>query len=155
MESNIKIFEHALSANDCRELIHYLLNENSDSVSLDYNSLKRIKVIDHKIVCRLSKLCNIDFDRAFIMKYDAGIGSPLHHDNYSIENSENVYNAWRYSGVVFLNQEFDGGELVYPNQGIAIKPVVGNMVIAPADETAPHFVNPPSSDRYVLVLRII
>lgn len=155
MESNIRFYEHALSQSECDELIRFLYKDTFNSVSLDYNSLKRTKAIDHDIVKKLSVKCGINFDRAFIMKYNASIGSPMHTDNYSIENNEEVFNSWKYSGVVFLNQEFDGGELVYPNQGIFIKPITGNMVIAPADESAPHFVNPPSSDRYVLVLRII
>jgi hypothetical protein len=155
MESNINFFEHVLSNDDCQTLINYLLNDTLKAVSLDYINLKRTRALEHDIVIDLSKKLNINFDRAFVMQYSAGIGSVLHNDNYSIEESREVFNAWKYSGVVFLNQEFDGGELVYPNQGITIKPVTGNMVIAPADESAPHSVNPPSADRYVLVLRII
>ena len=160
MESNINFFEHVLSNDDCQTLINYLLNATPVPagtpvpVSLDYNNLKRTRALEHYIVIDLSKKLNINFDRAFVMHYNAGIGSVLHNDNYSIEESREVFNAWKSSAVVFLNQEFDGGELIYPNQGITIKPVTGNMVIAPADG-APHFVSPSSSDRYVLVLRII
>jgi len=155
MESNINFFEHVLSNDDCQTLINYLLNATSKTVPLDYNNLKRTRALEHYIVIDLSKKLNINFDRAFVMHYNAGIGSALHNDNYSFEESREVFNAWKSSAVVFLNQEFDGGELIYPNQGITIKPVTGNMVIAPADESAPHFVSPSSSDRYVLVLRII
>ena len=155
MESNINFFEHVLSNDDCQTLIDYLLNDTSKAVSLDFNNRKRTRALEHKIVIDLSKKLNINFDRAFIMHYNAGRGSILHTDNYSFEDSQEVFNAWKYSAVVFLNQEFDGGELTYPNQGITIKPVTGNMIIAPADDSAPHFVTPPSADRYVLVLRII
>jgi hypothetical protein len=155
MESNINFFEHVLSNDDCQTLINYLLNATPKAVSLDYNNLKRTRALEHNIVIDLSKKLNINFDRAFVMHYNAGIGSVLHNDNYSIEESREVFNVWKSSAVVFLNQEFDGGELTYPNQGITIKPVTGNMIIAPADDSAPHFVTPPSADRYVLVLRII
>ena len=154
MQSNIRFYEHALSESECNELIRYLY-KTSILTDLDYNKLKRTRALEHDIVKKLSKKYDIDFDRAFIMKYNANIGSPTHTDNYSIENNQEVFNSWKYSGIVFLNQDFEGGELVYPDQGITIKPITGNMLIAPADEGAPHFVTPPSSDRYVLVLRII
>lgn len=155
MESNIKFFEHVLSERECHTLIHYLLYGVNTSHSLDYNKLLRTNALDHEIIKKLGKQYNILIDRAFVMKYEKGHGSPLHSDNYSIESGDVVNHQWKYSAVIFLNQEFAGGELIYPDQGIIIKPVTGNMVIAPADESSPHFVNPPTADRYVLVLRII
>lgn len=155
MVFEIKIAYNVLTTEQCNVLIDHLKMVSNDAPVLDYNSLKRTKVTEHEVVKELSKLYELNYDRAFVMHYPAGIGSPLHVDNYSIENKVEVIHSWKESIIVFLNENFDGGELIYPNQGLCIKPKTGNMLITPADFSSPHFVNPPSSDRYVLVLRII
>ncbi len=155
MEYNIKFSERALNVNHCNELIEYLNNSKFDAPKLDYNNLKRVKVTEHPIVKSLERRYFLLFDRAFVMVYPPGVGSPLHTDINSIEDGENVTHIWKYSGIVFLNDNFNNGELIYPDQGIAIKPKTGNMIIAPADLTYPHLVNAADSERYVLVLRII
>jgi hypothetical protein len=155
MGSNIQIFERALTKEECEELIGVLVDVNYDAPTLDYNSLKRTKVTEHKIVKKLSTKYDLKYDRAFVMWYPNGVGSPLHIDNYSVEDKQEVFHCWKSSAVLFLNENFDGGELIYPDQGVTIKPKIGNMVIAPADDKSPHYVNAPSSDRFVLVLRLI
>lgn len=155
MASNIKLFERALSAEHCKELIDFLSTVSSDAPTLNYNTLKRTKVTEHHIVKNLSFKYDLTYDRAFVMRYWAGVGSPLHIDNYSIEDGQEIFHSWKSSAVIFLNENFENGELVYPDQGLTIKPKTGNMVIAPADYSSPHFVNPASSERFVLVLRLI
>ena len=44
----------------------------------------------------------------------------------------------RLSVIAFCNDDFDGGELVFPRQGITIKPELGMMVIFPSGFTHPH-----------------
>ena len=42
------------------------------------------------------------------MRYLPGVGSELHFDNYSLENGEQIMYNWKSSGIIFLNEEFDG-----------------------------------------------
>lgn len=44
----------------------------------------------------------------------------------------------RLSLIAFCNDDFDGGELVFPRQGITITPEPGTMVIFPSGFTHPH-----------------
>lgn len=44
----------------------------------------------------------------------------------------------RLSLVLFCNDDFDGGELVFPRQGLTIKPETGLMVMFPSGFTHPH-----------------
>lgn len=60
--------------------------------------------------------------------------------NYHIHKNE-------YSIVLFLNDNFDGGELIFPN--ITIKPLKNMLVYFTGDE--PHYVNNTNGDRYTLV----
>ena len=155
MAFDIKFAENSLTPKQCDELIIHLIQFSDKApADLNYNTLTRVRVTDHEVVKHLAKTYNLSYSKAFVMHYPSGIGSPLHVDNYSIENKVEVTHSWKESVIVFLNENFDGGELIYPNQGLTIKPRTGNMLIAPADLSSPHFVKPASSDRYVLVLRI-
>lgn len=43
--------------------------------------------------------------------------------------------------VIYLNDDFDGGEIYYPNQNISYKPKSKSMIIHPATEKYTHGVN--------------
>lgn len=44
----------------------------------------------------------------------------------------------RLSGVYFCNDDFDGGELVFPRQGLVVGPEKGMLVLFPSGFTHPH-----------------
>lgn len=54
------------------------------------------------------------------------------------------------SGVLYLNDEYSGGELSFPNQGFSIKPEAGSMIIFPS--TMPYIHDPQpahGAERYI------
>jgi hypothetical protein len=52
--------------------------------------------------------------------------------------------------VLYLNDDYEGGELYYPNLEITIKPEAGSLVIHPGNEDYLHGVSPVTSGlRYV------
>lgn len=58
----------------------------------------------------------------------------------------------RLSVVIFCNDNFEGGDLVFPRQGLTIKPEAGQMVIFPSGFTHPHEVEPiTGGTRYSIV----
>lgn len=46
------------------------------------------------------------------------------------------------SALYYLNQDFDGGEIVFPSIGLTIKPTTGMLIAFPSDEHHTHLVNP-------------
>lgn len=65
-----------------------------------------------------------------------------HHD----EESKNAYGV-----VIYVNDNYEGGELVYTNIGLSLKPKAGMMLVHPASEYFSHKVNTVSgNDRYVI-----
>lgn len=46
------------------------------------------------------------------------------------------------SVVVFLNDDFDGGELVFPQQQLRVSPQLGRVVLFPSSFLFPHEVTP-------------
>jgi hypothetical protein len=98
-----------------------------------------------------------NLDIATFLCYPAGAFNHPHADNSIIENGEiKRIKPWTHSAIVFLNKDFVGGELVYPNQGCTFAPTIGTYVLAPADIEYVHHVNKIRiGQRLALVLRLI
>lgn len=57
-----------------------------------------------------------------------------------------------YAAVIYLNDDYTYGEVIFPEQGLELKPAPGSMLMFSSGETHPHGVNPPGPGplRYVL-----
>jgi len=66
-----------------------------------------------------------------------------------VDNHVDPYVA--YAAVVYLNDDYLHGEVIFPEQGLELKPKPGSMLMFSAGETHPHGVNPPGPGpmRYV------
>lgn len=122
--------------------------------------VKKIECTHHNIVKLCLNRLNINessLEYASIVFYPTGSYNALHADNCSIDNGVvTKHRDWTHTGIIFLNSEFTGGELVYPNQGCVFYPTIGTMIIAPADENYPHFVNKiTAGERFTLVFRFV
>jgi Rps23 Pro-64 3,4-dihydroxylase Tpa1-like proline 4-hydroxylase len=73
----------------------------------------------------------IDTDSA-IKKYNVGTEMGPHAD----QNDGDA--RLRYSIVSYLNDDYEGGELAFPNQNVTIKPQAGSIVIFPSSEPYLH-----------------
>lgn len=59
-----------------------------------------------------------------------------------------------YSSLVYLNDDYEGGELVFPEYGLEIKPKAGDVVTFPTNAMYIHAVNKINSGtRYNVVLK--
>jgi predicted 2-oxoglutarate/Fe(II)-dependent dioxygenase YbiX len=66
-----------------------------------------------------------------ISKYFTGTSMGKHVDSSPEPTTENI------SAVLYLNDNYSGGEISFPDQGITIKPSAGSLVIFPS--TAPFY----------------
>jgi hypothetical protein len=57
-----------------------------------------------------------------------------------------------YAAVVYLNDDYNYGEIIFPEQGLELKPKAGSMLLFSSGESHPHGVNPPGAGplRYVV-----
>jgi hypothetical protein len=62
------------------------------------------------------------------------------------ENQASVFGSMS----LFMNT-IEGGELVFPEQEIEVKPEAGTALFFPASYAYPHFTKPSKQDRYVIV----
>jgi hypothetical protein len=83
-----------------------------------------------------------------VLRYlDGGAYHTVHSDFYPY----GMYNRRHLTGVGFLNDVAEGGELVFPQQNDAIRPQAGRFVIFPSGWTHSHKTLPPvGQSRYVL-----
>lgn len=68
----------------------------------------------------------------------------LYYDNNNMtDGKKNVH--WDFSNitvVICLNDDYDGGELVFPRQEVACKLKKGDLILFPGGLTHPHFAEP-------------
>jgi len=85
----------------------------------------------------LSHNINAGFSDQFrINKYFEGKGMGPHVDNFFDEDQEAGTNL-ALSLVIYLNDDCEGGEIEFKDQGIILKPEAGSMIIFPSKK--PYF----------------
>jgi prolyl 4-hydroxylase len=73
----------------------------------------------------------IDGDEGFIvLRYKEG--------NFIDEHADRATARRILSGLIYLNDDFEGGELIFPRQNLTIKPEAGMVVMFPASFAYPH-----------------
>ena len=128
-----------------------------DGLERNYG-IKKVKCLDNEIVQQLISRQRLNVESATILYYPRGSRNETHSDNSIVKADGSIERVrdWTSTAVVFLNKNYVGGELVYPNQGSMFAPTLGTMVVASADHEYSHFVKPVvQGERLTLVLRII
>lgn len=112
---------------------HQSLNSFSAVQSEDFETIKEIiSLIKNKI--------NIDFSTPDLYLENVGIKTnfagesiPLHYDASGITLGRREYAAHLY-----LNNDFTGGEICYPNQDFSEKPECNTLILFPTTEEYSH-----------------
>lgn len=93
-----------------------------------------------------------------ILVYHPGGHYKPHIDGEALFNDGSGQLRWKrnverdISMVIYLNDNFEGGEIVFPHQAISIKPRKGMMVAFPSTHHFLHGVNPVTNGvRYAIV----
>lgn len=60
-------------------------------------------------------------------KWEPGAYARIHSDNTDEHGNSGAFTRSRYAAFLYLNDNFDGGLLQFPSQGISIKPEVGML----------------------------
>lgn len=94
----------------------FIINTINDAI----NSCSKDYAIKHKGLS-IGSLSPIS-----ISKYFAGKSMGPHVDNYNDDPNKTI------SVVLYLNDNYEGGELNFPEQDICIKPEAGSLVIFPS-----------------------
>lgn len=85
----------------------------------------------------------------FIRKYRAGKGMGAHYDKYPDPDNETVLSA-----VIYVNDDYEGGDIVFPDFDLAIKPEAGSVLIFPAGPDYVHEAKPSGTGANRIVIPI-
>ena len=100
------------------------------------------------IVFTINSLISNVFNEQHIVKsyffscMEAGAFNDIHMDNYYQDDDGEIHQRLQYisnkSGLLYLNDDYEGGELIFPNQKISLKPETGTLVFFEGDYEKPH-----------------
>ena len=134
-----------------------------DVLHVDYDPiLPEIKDLMDNVVHRLiNPFYNFKINTSEppqFLKYEVGGHYKPHYDGVARWRNPDGTEIWKktsdrdLSAVIFLNDEFEGGEFVFPDLRIRIRPEPGLMVCFPSTEDYLHQVEPVTKGtRYSLV----
>lgn len=77
--------------------------------------------------------------------YTSGIGLKMHSDDHVLRSDGSVLTRDVQRGItaiLYLNSDFDGGEIHFPRQGLELRPSAGTLLIFPSNRNFPHEVKP-------------
>lgn len=92
---------------------------------------------------------NVKRDEGYtVMRYGPGDSCGMHSDTWQdLQVTQRVV-----SGIITLNSDYEGGELVFPRQGVLVRPETGMVILFPSSHAFPHQVLPViSGHRYAIV----
>lgn len=76
--------------------------------------------LDPKTICKIGY---------HTQKWEPGAYARLHSDNTDAHGKSGAFTRSRYAGFLYLNDDFEGGLLRFPDQDIEIKPEVGMLAV--------------------------
>lgn len=85
-------------------------------------------------------------------KWDVGGFANPHSDNSDFEGNPNAFEINKYVAILYLNDDYEGGTLYFPDHGIEFKPNAYSLVVFPGGVENVHGVNEiTSGTRYTMV----
>lgn len=154
----IYIISDFISQDQVKEVMDFL-QENKNNVFKLEETNPNSRMMANRIIDIVGKglsIEDIDFDPIFdglysplsiknIMKYEIGEEFPSHHDSGEYCP---IQSDWGL--VLYINDNFEGGELFYPEKNITYVPKSGDLVIHGASEEFAHGTTPIiSGTKYV------
>jgi Rps23 Pro-64 3,4-dihydroxylase Tpa1-like proline 4-hydroxylase len=155
--NNLKIIKNFLLEETCIDLIKEVnLIVKQPNLSFwdqimysNKNIAHQINNIIPKIKTIIKNEFNIDVSEKKdprVAKWGPGTFLKTHVDDLSYDTSKN-----HISTVIYLNNDYVGGEIFFPEQDIIISPSVGDLIIFPGNLNYPHEVKEIlSGNRYTI-----
>ena|GEM_PF-2376721 len=98
-----------------------------------------------------------ELDNIVIWEQKIGEFAPLHYDKeWLLSGEDEKYQHRNFLCLLYLNDNYEGGELIFPVQKKVIKPQTGTLVIFPTSLMFPHKTIPAElNNRYLMRLTYV
>lgn len=150
--NNIKVIKNFVSSDLCDSIVDSLMPANSSSEQWNdriYDTHKDLikdplgKLIQNQIENDYKTSVEI-IQEPFVVKWSEGQSMGYHVDDLGIED-------YHITGLIYLNDNYTGGEISFLTQDITIKPSKGDLVMFPGNLHYAHEVKEIlSGDRYTM-----
>ena len=87
--------------------------------------------IKHKIESLLN--VELGFNAPSIVRWLSGNGQAPHADKQMPDGTPNMYQQNDISSLIYLNEDYEGGEIFFPNQAVQLKPPKNGLIFFPGD----------------------
>lgn len=164
-KDTIKIIKNFMSKKDIY-LMNQLCNNSYKQIQTDYNSIitaeNLIPIYKEKIKNIAENLFGIKLEHDDIAnRYNLkgnylngrmpNFATNIHTDVLTdVENNTKYSWSGHISNLLYLNDDYDGGELYFPYHNIKIKPEPGMLVSFPGNWYNRHAIMPASDFRYAI-----
>lgn len=95
---------------------------------------------------------SVKSNTAHAQKWNVGGFANPHSDNSDAEGTPNAFEINKYVAILYLNDDYTGGEIFFPEHNITIKPKAGSLMVFPGGVENMHGVKKILSGcRYTMV----
>ena len=157
---NIKVINNFLSEEECKNFVTFLKTKEVTVTPIQwdhefkpiatkkfYPSIKEsIKYID-PVKDELEKAFDVKVNSksAAVVRWDEGDKLELHVDDLGTTDYNHM------ATLIYLNDDYEGGEIYFPTHGISLKPKAGDLLMFPGNMHYAHGVTPVMSGyRYTI-----
>jgi hypothetical protein len=155
--SNVKIFKNYLSKEVCEDILGIIKStETSNNRPLQPDTLSLIYYdsldLPEKYVPAIHSLLEKEYG-VKVKPRHARFAEWRHNNSKSIRIDDmGSVDSNHMAGWVYLNDNYDGGELSFINQGLSFKPESGDLIMFPGNFEYWYDVKPANGSRYIMPL---
>lgn len=144
---NIQYIEDVLSKEEHEILLEYAKNTDSwekqpwlvwtvESHLLPNDVREILKKIFEMVYKKSTDLYGVDIDppsttSLYVVRFDPGFFLPIHTDTLSAELNH-------IASVYYINDDYQGGEIHFPDHSLTIKPKANSLIFFPGNENYEH-----------------
>lgn len=142
-----RIGKHGILDEEVRKVLSYPIEPRSKSLTdchwANFLNYKIVSVMQHY----LKEQKFLDFGNIYLLnqldllKYDKD-----HHYSFHVDHGINMNSNRTLSAILFLNNDYKGGELCFKNtyddEQKIVNPIPGTLIIWPSNMLFPHMVKP-------------
>jgi hypothetical protein len=148
-------FQNFVPKADCQAISHWLkankkVEKNKEDF-FDGITIPYVKITDRWVKKRVNQFrfdatmqAIVSFNKKLYPNYTdlvhwpVGKSMDVHGDSHYLDGSEGLFPYRVVSGVLYLNDNYSGGETYFPSQNVHVKPETGKLVLFPSNLDYPH-----------------
>jgi len=126
-------------------------DEDLDKFNLDRNFFPSISLKFQEAIEKIFDK-KVKPNTSHAQKWDVGGFASVHSDNSDFDGNPNSFQINKYVGILYLNDDFEGGELYFPEHNISFKPNAYSLICFPGGVENIHGVSEiTKGTRYTMV----